>query len=231
MNFYERIKECAKEKGASLNKVERELGYPRNSLSNYKLGQEPGTRRLAELSHYFGVSREYLLGSTDVKMSDEFSYLIEQLTENRKTEVLKFINGKLFEQSEEFMLMTQEGKETRRINVIEFESIGAGNWSQGCDSTMTVSLNQIPSSYDYAIHVNASQPPLVSEGDLIFIKFSEKNYNGKLDTIEIAGMSYIESIAGDNSVYFIRTFSEGSSRKQKIAEIVGLVRADKAVPA
>lgn len=39
--FYHRLKELVESSGKSANQIERELGYPRNSLNNYKLGGEP----------------------------------------------------------------------------------------------------------------------------------------------------------------------------------------------
>ncbi|MCE2142273.1 helix-turn-helix domain-containing protein, partial [Streptococcus thermophilus] len=51
----------------SFNQVERDLGYPRNALHNYKNGVEPSGIRLIELAHYFGVTPEYLLGISNDK--------------------------------------------------------------------------------------------------------------------------------------------------------------------
>ena len=48
--FYHRLKELVESSGKSANQIERELGYPRNSLNNYKLGGEPSGTRLIGLS-------------------------------------------------------------------------------------------------------------------------------------------------------------------------------------
>lgn len=63
--FYKRLKELIEESGMSSNQVERDLGYPRNTLQNYKTGQEPSALRLKEISNYFGVTIEYLIGSSE----------------------------------------------------------------------------------------------------------------------------------------------------------------------
>ncbi|WP_270251000.1 helix-turn-helix domain-containing protein [Lactococcus lactis] len=60
--FYHRLKKLIEAKKSNFNRVERELGYPRNSLNNYKNGIEPSGLRLVELSEYFGVSPNYLIG-------------------------------------------------------------------------------------------------------------------------------------------------------------------------
>ncbi|MGL5898276.1 MAG: helix-turn-helix domain-containing protein [Lactobacillaceae bacterium] len=48
--------------GKSTNQIERELGYPRNALHNYRTGSEPSATRLMELSQYFQLSPGYLMG-------------------------------------------------------------------------------------------------------------------------------------------------------------------------
>lgn len=61
MITFERIKELAKKKGKSLNKVEEDLGYGKNVLYRLK-NSNPSTERLQEIADYFDVSVDYLLG-------------------------------------------------------------------------------------------------------------------------------------------------------------------------
>lgn len=60
--FYERILKEAQQIGKPINCIERELGYPRNALHNYREGSMPSGNRVIELARYFGVSPEYLFG-------------------------------------------------------------------------------------------------------------------------------------------------------------------------
>ena len=46
--FYKRIKKLANELGKSFNQIEKELGYSRNALSNYKTQTIPSAIRLLE---------------------------------------------------------------------------------------------------------------------------------------------------------------------------------------
>ncbi|MDG4984585.1 helix-turn-helix domain-containing protein [Lactococcus lactis] len=73
--FYIRLREQASIKNKSMNQVERELGYPRNSLNNYKNGTEPSGERLLELADYFMVSPHYLMGKRE---TDEGASLKER---------------------------------------------------------------------------------------------------------------------------------------------------------
>lgn len=63
--FYRRLRKQIKSKNKSFNQVERELGYPRNSLNNYKNGTEPSGQRLIDLAEYLGASPSYLIGKRE----------------------------------------------------------------------------------------------------------------------------------------------------------------------
>ncbi|MGF7407650.1 helix-turn-helix domain-containing protein [Lactococcus lactis] len=67
--LYERLQELIKKSNKSMNQIERELGYPRNTISSYKR-QNPSTKRLDELAEYFNVSVDYLLGRENIQNSD-----------------------------------------------------------------------------------------------------------------------------------------------------------------
>lgn len=62
---YEKIKELAEKQGISLNKLEANLGYSRNTIYNMRKST-PNSERISEIADYFNVSTDYLLGRTDV---------------------------------------------------------------------------------------------------------------------------------------------------------------------
>ncbi|EMW5978225.1 helix-turn-helix transcriptional regulator, partial [Enterococcus faecalis] len=58
--------------GKSLNRIEEELGLPKNVLYRMKTSDNPTKDRLETLANYFDVSVDYLLGRTDnTKATDE----------------------------------------------------------------------------------------------------------------------------------------------------------------
>lgn len=69
--FYERMKNLSKNQGKSLNQIEKELGYSRNSLNNYKSKQMPSALRLLEIAEYLKVSPEYLFGKSNIQNAEE----------------------------------------------------------------------------------------------------------------------------------------------------------------
>lgn len=86
--FYIRLKKLSIEKKKSLNKIEKELGYPRNSLNNYKTGARvPSAKRLFELAGYFDVTPEYLSGRSDHKNNTTLRALYQRLEYDEKKEL------------------------------------------------------------------------------------------------------------------------------------------------
>lgn len=82
MNFFETLQALKEESGKSMNQIERELGYPRNTLSSFKR-QKPSVTRLEEIAKYFNVSTDYLLGNTTAKDYD--SKRLDESIENSKS--------------------------------------------------------------------------------------------------------------------------------------------------
>lgn len=66
---FERIKKLVEESKKSMNEIDRELGYPRNTLSGLQ-NRKPSIGRLNEIAEYFNVSTDYLLGRTDRPKED-----------------------------------------------------------------------------------------------------------------------------------------------------------------
>lgn len=87
--FYERLTKEAEKRTKSMNSIERELGYPRNALSNYKNGRGPSGIRLVELAEYFQLSPEYLIGKQRVIRKPSVDNIFQSLDTEGKLEILK----------------------------------------------------------------------------------------------------------------------------------------------
>ena len=93
--FYKRVRKLATDLGKSFNQIEKELGYSRNALSNYKTQTMPSAIRLLELAEYFDVTPRYLLGmdkicSKNHEERDFAEFLFKSLDKNQKIEICKF---------------------------------------------------------------------------------------------------------------------------------------------
>jgi transcriptional regulator with XRE-family HTH domain len=87
--FYLRLKLLSSSLGKSINQIEKELGYSRNALHNYNESHIPSATRLIELSDYFKVSPNYLIGKSDVPNLEVFNLdeLFDKLTISEKMEL------------------------------------------------------------------------------------------------------------------------------------------------
>ena len=87
---FEKIKELSDKKGISINRLEEQLGFSRNTIYNMKT-KKPNAERVAAIADYFNVSTDYLLGRTDnpeIASDDVSSYSTEDLhkmAKNAKT--------------------------------------------------------------------------------------------------------------------------------------------------
>ncbi|KSU04107.1 XRE family transcriptional regulator [Lactococcus lactis] len=87
--FYNRLLEQVRLRNTSINQIERELGYPRNALHNYKLGREPSATRLVELANYFDVSPQYLIGENNEIPERSLEMFFKKLSIKDKKEILR----------------------------------------------------------------------------------------------------------------------------------------------
>lgn len=85
--FYTRLKELIDESDISANRLEKDLGYSRNTLQNYKNGQEPSASRLMEISDYFAVSPRYLVGDDTVSKMCPVDIIFKRLSPQEKKEL------------------------------------------------------------------------------------------------------------------------------------------------
>ncbi len=59
MGLYENVKEAAKNKGYSINKLEQELGFARSYIGKFKT-ITPSVDKIQKIADFLGVSVEYL---------------------------------------------------------------------------------------------------------------------------------------------------------------------------
>lgn len=78
MGLYEQIKEVATAKGYSINRLEKELGFPRSSISKYNKNI-PSMEKIQKIADFLHVSITDITG--EEKEGDEKYYLNEETAE------------------------------------------------------------------------------------------------------------------------------------------------------
>ena len=97
MGLYERVKEVAKSKGYSINRLELELGFARSSISKFNKNM-PSAEKIQQIADLLGVSVDYLLNGKEASEAKEHS-----LTTKDEKDI-----EKILKQTEE-QLLSQEG--------------------------------------------------------------------------------------------------------------------------
>lgn len=95
--YYRFISEC-KKIGKSVNQVERDLGYPRNALHNYKNVRIPSGERLISLAEYFGVSPRYLLDGGETTQHSMMQRFFQELDTTEKMELSRLCHSWILSQ-------------------------------------------------------------------------------------------------------------------------------------
>ncbi|MEY8462473.1 helix-turn-helix domain-containing protein [Streptococcus merionis] len=80
---FEKIRQLAKKRGVSLQKVAEDLGFSVNYLYTLK-EKTPKSDKLQEIADYFNVSTDYLLGRTDNPNIAENTTIDGQVIDLRK---------------------------------------------------------------------------------------------------------------------------------------------------
>lgn len=93
MGLYENIRDIAKTKGVSINRLEKELGFARSSINKFNKNT-PSVEKLQQIAEYLNVTVDYLMsGEENVEkekyyLNDETAKAAQEIFENKDLRVL-----------------------------------------------------------------------------------------------------------------------------------------------
>lgn len=88
MGLYEQIRDIAKSKGYSVNKLEKELGFARSSINKFNKNK-PSVEKLQQIADLLEVSLDYLLSNTDETIKEKAT----ELTTRDERDIAKDLNN------------------------------------------------------------------------------------------------------------------------------------------
>lgn len=88
MGLYEQIRDIAKSKGYSVNKLEKELGFARSSINKFNKNK-PSVEKLQQIADLLEVSLDYLLSNTDETIKEK----APELTTRDEKDIEKILNN------------------------------------------------------------------------------------------------------------------------------------------
>jgi len=71
MNLVEKVKKLCEERGISVPKLEKELGFGNGAIYNWNKSS-PSIDKVTKVAQFFGVTTDYLLGVSDEQDSFHF---------------------------------------------------------------------------------------------------------------------------------------------------------------
>ena len=72
MGLYENVKEAAKSKGYSINRLEKELGFARSYISKFK-NITPSADKIQKIADFLGVTSEFLMNGKENSSQSELT--------------------------------------------------------------------------------------------------------------------------------------------------------------
>ena len=94
MGLYEQIKDIAKNKGYSVNRLEKELGFARSSINKFNKNA-PSADKLRKIADFLGVSVDYLMaGKKAEDKYDRFTTKEDRDIARKLDDLIEDINSK-----------------------------------------------------------------------------------------------------------------------------------------
>lgn len=91
MGLYERIRDIAKDKGYSVNRLEKELGFARSSINKFNKNM-PSAEKIQQIADLLGVTSDYILSGDESHnkyyLNDETANAAQKIFENKELRLL-----------------------------------------------------------------------------------------------------------------------------------------------
>lgn len=222
MTFGERITQLRKENGYKTRKeIAEKLGIPETTLRNYETdAREPGHTFLKQISDFFSVSADYLLGLTEERekyssyqlKSSEYEYIKKYRSlDSYGQKTVSYILNRECERVASFQ--KQEGRireleaETTPLRIIAYyqklASAGSGDYLFDDIPTTFIKVKDSPMAQqaDFVIGVNGqSMEDTYFDGDKVFVKKLPTIATGEIGVFTKGNDCYIKELGIDRLI-------------------------------
>lgn len=207
MTFGDRITQLRKENGYKTRKEFAEkLNIPETTLRNYETdAREPGHTFLKQLSDFFSVSADYLLGLTEERekysshqlKSSEYEHIEKyRALDQHGQETVSYILNQETERVKQIEQAATAPAATRIINYYyRLASSGTGQIIFDMPPTKRIEIPAIPEyrKADYAIGVNGnSMEPVYHDGDTLLVEMTDRVEIGEIGIFLVNGESFVK---------------------------------------
>lgn len=250
MDFGERLTELRVSYGyTKRNEFADKLGIPSTTLRNYETGvREPGHTFLKQISEFFNVSVDYLLGLTDEKevlksfrlKSSEYDHIkkYRDLDDNGRAHVDTVLDWET--QRMELYMQALAEREQQKPQIVEIEKVAPPRYSiiyyqrLASAGTGEYLFNDIPTDIievldtpiarraDFALGVNGnSMEPTYYDGDKVYVEITDEIPTGSIGIFTRGNECLIKELGTDRLISHNKEYGDIPARED--IKLVGLV--------
>lgn len=222
----DRIIQLIKQKGLSINAVEKQLGFGNGAIKRFATSS-PSVDKIITLSNFLNVSVGYIITGEDTSLNDDEQELVSYYKKLPEREKIKLLS-RAETLSEVY---SEQVKETDSIQLIPTYyvsnrvSAGFGEYLEEYEQGKTVYVPDTPESRkaDFVLTVSGdSMEPKFHDGDNILVRSQQTVEIGQIGIFDVDGEGYIKKL-GDGQLISLNKRYPNISLKDRYAKCFGLV--------
>lgn len=222
----DRIIQLIKQKGLSINAVEKQLGFGNGAIKRFTTSS-PSVDKIIALSNFLNVSVGYIITGEDTSLNDDEQELVSYYKKLPEREKIKLLS-RAETLSEVY---SEQVKETDSIQLIPTYyvsnrvSAGFGEYLEEYEQGKTVYVPDTPESRkaDFVLTVSGdSMEPKFHDGDNILVRSQPTVDEGQIGIFDVDGEGYIKKL-GNGELISLNHKYPNISLKDKYVKCFGVV--------
>ena len=222
----DRIIQLIKQKGLSINAVERQLGFGNGAIKRFATSS-PSVDKIIALSNFLNVSVGYIITGEETSLNDDEQELVSYYKKLPEREKIKLLS-RAETLSEVY---SEQVKETDSIQLIPTYyvsnrvSAGFGEYLEEYEQGKTVYVPDTPKSRkaDFVLTVSGdSMEPKFHDGDNILVRSQPTVDEGQIGIFDVDGEGYIKKL-GNGELISLNNKYPSIPLKDRYTKCFGLV--------
>lgn len=222
----DRIIQLIKQKGLSINAVERQLGFGNGAIKRFATSS-PSVDKIIALSNFLNVSVGYIITGEETSLNDDEQELISYYKKLPEREKIKLLSRAetLSEVYSEQVKGTDSIQLIPTYYVSNRVSAGFGEYLEEYEQGKTVYVPDTPKSRkaDFVLTVSGdSMEPKFHDGDNILVRSQPTVDEGQIGIFDVEGEGYIKKL-GNGELISLNHKYPNIPLKDRYAKCFGLV--------
>ena len=222
----DRIIQLIKQKGLSINAVEKQLGFGNGAIKRFATSS-PSVDKIIALSNFLNVSVGYIITGEETSLNDDEQELVSYYKKLPEREKIKLLSRAetLSEVYSEQIKGTDSIQLIPTYYVSNRVSAGFGEYLEEYEQGKTVYVPDTPNSRkaDFVLTVSGdSMEPKFHDGDNILVRSQPTVDEGQIGIFDVDGEGYIKKL-GSGELISLNHKYPNISLKDRYTKCFGLV--------